>query len=118
MPVKRIDPAQHHPAFHPLLEEFEGELRMPASENAYTDQPRILEDPQEGGRFFAVTALWEKWKELPLHERSQLILDAYKAVKGEQEMLKISRALGLTQEEAQKVGLVGWFERLMQGGQS
>jgi hypothetical protein len=37
--------------------------------------------------------------------RSRIILDAYNEAKGEQEALKVTAAMGLTREEATRLGI-------------
>lgn len=48
--------------------------------------------------------VWSEWRSLSLHERSRMVLEAYERAFGEPEMLKVSVALGLTPDEADRMG--------------
>lgn len=104
MPVIRKDP-RPSPRAMELLAELVAELKRNSTEPGSEDLPLILEDPERGTTRFGVTVLWEKWSDIPLRERGGLIMDAYKEVRGEPEMLRISRALGLTRAEADRLGI-------------
>ncbi len=57
--------------------------------------PVIFEIPLEPTDKMDVLVVWEAWKDVPSEIRSDIILEAYKDVKG-----KISQALGVTYQEA------------------
>ncbi len=67
--------------------------------------PDIIEEEQTLGDTFQVWVIWDAWKDVPQNERTPIILDAYKAARGELEMLKITLAQGFTPEEAERLNI-------------
>ena len=53
-----------------------------------------------------VHVLWDRWKDCRESERSELIHDAYKEVRGADVADKIILAIGLTRPEAVRMGLL------------
>jgi hypothetical protein len=49
--------------------------------------------------------IWEKWKGLEQIVRSRIILDAYTETEGDKEATKVTIAMGLTQDEADRLGI-------------
>ena len=52
-----------------------------------------------------VTVIWDAWSDVPRDRRAGIILDAYREARGQEGMLAISVALGLTRQEADKLGV-------------
>ena len=65
--------------------------------------PRILEEEQRGG-YFHVTVIWDEWEGVEGEERGRIIMDAYEQERAS-DVMKITIALGLTSEEAQRLGI-------------
>ncbi len=104
MPIRRIN-AKQSEKFPEILHALEQEIKSNVeATTASPESPYIVEEPANRGRNLHVLVIWNQWKDVPKQERSRLILDAYEAVKGEEEMLKILFALGLTWDEAEKTG--------------
>lgn len=94
MPVIRI-PAERYelPAEdrRALVEQIARELQGDTTEGG----PVIYEIPLEGMDKFDALVIWERWRGMPSHLRSEIILDAYKRRKN-----KVAQPLGLTYQEA------------------
>lgn len=85
-----------------LVAELAAELRRndaSGPENA----PKIIEEEQYGG-FIHVTVLWDAWKTVEKEERGRIIMDAYDQER-HADIPRITVALGLTNEEAQRLGI-------------
>jgi hypothetical protein len=52
-----------------------------------------------------VVVVWDEWRELSLEDRSRIILDAYHDASGDEAMLRIVVAMGLTSPEAERMGI-------------
>ena len=65
-------------------------------------QPLVAIEPVGDRNHLLV--IWDAWRNLGQGERSRLIMDAYEAAKGREAALNASVAMGLTQEEAQRLG--------------
>ena len=84
-----------------LLKRLTTEYRHPQEGDV---EPLLMEErnrlPQETIRLYVI---WGDWKDLDLRERSEIIMDAYEDAKGRHEALKVTFAMGLTKEEAQRM---------------
>ncbi len=49
--------------------------------------------------------IWNEWADLPQQTRSEIIMDAYEATQETPNIVRVTLAMGLTQDEAQKMGL-------------
>jgi hypothetical protein len=67
------------------------------------DVPTIYEQAQSYGDNLHVTVVWDKWAGIPPEERGAIILDAYAEAGLDEEMRRITLALGVTKEEAEKL---------------
>lgn len=87
------------------------ELGSPEKPGASIDPeaPLIIEEPlPPPGKLFAVTVLWDdrRWKALDVRARASVILEAYGMDKDRKgDIANITRALGLTRAEAEKLGI-------------
>jgi hypothetical protein len=100
MPIRDSLNRGEVPSETELRSELEKELRNPKDEG----EPLIvIERPNSSTTHLFV--VWSKLAELEQIVRSRLILDAYQAVKGEKEALKVTVSMGLTQEEAERMGI-------------
>jgi hypothetical protein len=69
--------------------------------------PDILEEKDGGGRVVHVTVTWDEWADLDAQTRSELIVDAFQAVKGEAAIVELTLAMGLTSAEAARLAKAG-----------
>ena len=83
-----------------LRRDLEAELRSPT---AKAEPVILIEDtnPQTIHLF----VVWSRWGDLEQIVRSRIIMDAFKAVKGQEEALKVTVAMGLSKEEAGRLGI-------------
>lgn len=65
--------------------------------------PQIVEEEQRGG-YLHVTVIWDAWREVEPSERGRIIMDAYEQQRPN-DVAKITVALGLTHEEAGRLGI-------------
>ena len=83
-----------------LREQLMDELRNPKEEG----EPEIvIEHPAPGTTHLFV--IWSRWEELDQMVRSRIILDAFAAVRGEEEALEVTVSMGLTRTEADRLGI-------------
>jgi len=85
-----------------LVAELAAELRR----NDITDlpnAPKIIEEEQYRG-FIHITVLWDAWKTVEKEERGRIIMDAYDQERHD-DIQKITVVLGLTNDEAQHLGI-------------
>jgi hypothetical protein len=105
MPIRRIPPVTSE-KYSELLEELKRELQFDRPARGLpTQEPYIIEEQDIRGNGLNVAVVWDSWERVPPNERGGLILDAYKAIRGETTMLSIRVALGLTRSEARKLGI-------------
>lgn len=62
--------------------------------------PDIEELTNAQGRTVQVTVSWDAWTDLDAQTRSEMIVDAFKAVRGTEAVVDLSLAMGLTPAEA------------------
>jgi hypothetical protein len=103
MPVikKRLGPRSHPQHDHfvaELARHLEGAPNLPAF-------PKIVEEEVRLSNNFRVYVSWDDWASVPEPERSEIILEAYRQVRGMPEMLRISVAMGMTPLEARQLGI-------------
>jgi hypothetical protein len=77
---------------------------------AWRDQPNpppspdILEEIDRQQRVVHVFVTWDEWADLDAQTRSEMIVEALQDVKGEEAVLDLSIAMGLTAAEAARLG--------------
>ncbi|HEY5962327.1 MAG TPA: hypothetical protein VIV60_37480 [Polyangiaceae bacterium] len=69
--------------------------------------PDILEERDARSRVIHVTVTWDEWSDLDAQTRSELIVDALQAVKGEAAVVELTLAMGLTRAEAARLARAG-----------
>ena len=69
------------------------------------DAPLIIEEHFRRHEMMSVKVLWDRWKGIPLEDRSRVIMDAYYKVRGAEAVLKLTPPLGLTHAEARRLGV-------------
>lgn len=88
------------PGEEKLLADLEAELRNPQD----SGEPEIIiERPNPATTHLFV--IWSQWNEWEQMVRSRVILDAYTNVRGEEEAVKVTVAMGLTPPEADRLGI-------------
>jgi hypothetical protein len=77
-----------------LIDEWTG--RSPGEGNA----PDILEETDRQGRVVRVVVTWDEWADLDAQTRSEIIVEALQSAKGDEAVLDLALAMGLTVVEA------------------
>lgn len=85
-----------------LVSEWKGE--MPAFADLGS-APEIIEEEAKPGLIESVYVVWEAWRDLDKQTRSELIVDAFREVKGEGKLAELMMAIGLTQSERARYSL-------------
>lgn len=101
MPFFREKPGQDRDAKHgelvkALIKEFDREQG---------DGPVIIEEPVQASDLLHVYVIWDRFRDVREEHRSAAILDAYQQQFGEETMKRVSIAMGLTQAEADAMGI-------------
>lgn len=101
MPVRQITPtrSRDHDA---LVGELAAEWMTPSG----NPEPIILEERGRDRKLVHVYVVWGKWQHLERIERSEIIMDAAEKKLSPDDVLNISIAMGLTPDEAKRMGLV------------
>lgn len=85
-----------------LLEALIAALHAPQDNR----QPIITEDHRVRKGIVHVQVLWDRWQECSEIERWEIILEAYRQVRGEKYAEQIRLATGFTMPEAARIGLL------------
>jgi hypothetical protein len=99
MPVTKRRPNQESSQHQKFVEGLRAELRQETLHG-----PSIYEDEQRDG-YKHITVIWDAWEDIAPEERGRIIMDAYEKEWPKEELLKITVALGLTQQEASRLGI-------------
>jgi len=84
--------------------ELRAELKMELDHPRESREPEIIiERPNPSTTHLYV--IWSKWKDLEQIIRSRIILDVYEEAKGPDEFDKVTAAMGLTPDEASRLGI-------------
>src|SRR5438874_11149088 len=73
--------------------------------NAAAAEPVILEEKNSRGEVVHVYVVWSDWAHLDRERRGEVIMDAAERVKQVGDVLKITIAMGLTPDEADRFGI-------------
>jgi|SRR5687768_5476195 hypothetical protein len=102
MPVKKLAKREAPPKAQALASKLVQEWK---AKNSKASQPVILEDAGRSNQPFRVYVVWDDWEDLTGIERSEIIMDAYEEVYGKTKAVNVTVAMGLTTEEAQRLGI-------------
>jgi hypothetical protein len=103
MPVARIINERKKTQPEDLLEILLHEWR---AQQEGTGEPLIIEEsPLRGELPNHLYVVWSRWGDLTPLERSRLILQAYERYKGREITSRVTLAMGLTPDEAEKIGI-------------
>ncbi len=101
MPVHRYV-AKHPPEQAKLISQLAKEWQ---STNSKAREPVILEEANQKGEIDHIYVVWGDWAHLDRAARGEIIMDAAEEVKPKADVLKITIAMGLTPDEADRFGL-------------
>lgn len=102
MPVIKRKLRAEHPDHQKLVDELVRHLK---DEPDLPELPRIIEEDDRLSNNMHVYVLWDAWNSVTERERSEIILEAYKKARGQEEMLRVTIAMGVTPLEAKNLGL-------------
>jgi hypothetical protein len=101
MSFKRARSSTPSPNVTDLTAKLLAEFRTPNPDAEA--QPIIIAGPPEPAAISRLVVIWDAWTDLSAQERSEIIMAAYTTHVGTGEAVKISIAMGLTSQEAQKI---------------
>ena len=104
MPVREYVESPHTPEAQGLLQELVGEWDHP-SERDDPQTPVILIKRREALNALHIYVVWDSWADMDQAERSEIIMDACEKHLGEEQTLKVTVAMGLTRDEAVRMGI-------------
>ena len=102
MPVKNITPQVE---INPEMVKELARVIKANKPDGPPDEPVILLEKLRHSNNTHVTVIWDQWKAIDPEERGRIILDAIAQSRGEDEMLRVSMALGITKDEAARLGI-------------
>ena len=102
MPVKKLVPSGPSPAAQALLNRLVDEWRQP---DPNAKQPIIIEQSGGQGQPTHLYVVWDDWAPLGSIERSEVIMDAYEQLRGRAGAASVTVAMGLTPDEADRLGI-------------
>ena len=101
MPFYKEQPGQHRDANHnELVEAIVAEF-----DRQEGDGPVIIQEAVQASDRLHVFVIWDRFRNVREEHRSAAILDAYQQHFGEETMLRVAIAMGLTQAEADAMGI-------------
>jgi hypothetical protein len=101
MPVRQYKtnrPPQQGQLVDRLAQEWE-------SPDPTATEPVVLEERNPKGEVVHVYVVWSDWAQMSRENRGEVIMDAAERIKPIPDVLKITIALGLTPEEADRFGI-------------
>jgi hypothetical protein len=104
MPFKKITNIRHRPESDLLRDKLIAEWNHPTEGD--TSKPQIFQ--KGGGRSrdpIHLYVIWEDWADIPASQRSEIVMDAAEAVMDKATLMQVTVAFGLTQQEADRLGL-------------
>jgi hypothetical protein len=100
MPIRDRVSRRALPGEDELRRELEEEIRHPKPQG----QPVIIVERPHPSTIH-LYAVWDKFQGLEQTVRSRIVLDAYEAAAGQAEALKVTVSMGLTTDEATRMGI-------------
>jgi hypothetical protein len=102
MPVREISPGRSSEHLV-LVNELAAEWKHP---DASQGEPDIFIERAKPSRPGKVYVIWSKWADVDRIERSEIIMEAAELALPRSQVLDIAIAMGLTRDEAARMGLV------------
>lgn len=104
MPLHRLSRITR-PQLLDVRRALEKEWRNPTpTDDAQPSDPVIYESDSPDGPV-ELHVVWDRWEGIPHHERSEIILDAYESVRGEDNLMRMAGVWGFTPREAEQMQL-------------
>jgi hypothetical protein len=99
MPVREMKP-ERTSEHHDLVAELAAEWSNP---NSGRDEPIIFIERDRDDRPAHIYVIWSRWGHLETLERGEIIMDAAAKQLSPDDLLNITMAFGMTQEEARRM---------------
>ncbi len=96
---RRADDAR----YRALKEQLIAEWRRDPNESAPAGAPDLEEETDARDHVLQVLVTWDEWADLDAQTRSELIVDAFQAVKDPQAIANLTLAMGATSAEAARL---------------
>lgn len=96
---RRADDARYRTLKDRLIAEWQRDPQQPAPAGA----PDIEEETDARDRVLHVVVTWDEWGDLDAQTRSEIIVDAFQAVKEQAAITDLTLAMGLTSAEAGRI---------------
>lgn len=106
MPIRHRKMSARHPKAEKLRNRLLQEWRDPDDSLA---EPVIIEEGGTQNRPTHLFVVWSEWAGLNQQERSEIIMEAFEELRGAAQGLHVTVAMGLTQEEANRMN-IGYSE--------
>ena len=100
MPVRRRKLTAAPTGADGLREELLKEWRNP---DGSVPEPIIIEEAQGAQSAVHLFVIWSRWAGLSDLERSEIIMGAFEELRGPDQAMRVSVAMGLTQDEAKRL---------------
>lgn len=104
MPVREYPESPRTRQSEELLRQLVSEWTSPSEEDD-PQTPLILIRRQSDANALHIYVVWDSWCDLEQVERSEIIMDACEQHLGKEEILRVTVAMGLTREEANRMGI-------------
>jgi len=104
MPVREYAKSPRGIEAEDLLAQLVSEWDSP-SEQDDPQTPVILIERRDALNALHVFVVWDSWSEMEQVERSEIIMDACEQHLGKEDAVKVTVAMGLTRQEATRMGI-------------
>ena len=91
--------------YSPLAEEIERVVREKNAAPQRPDEPRVIWEEDRYTNRIKVSVIWDRWQGVDPEMRGRIIVDAVERARGQDVARKISLALGVTPEQAERLGV-------------
>lgn len=102
MPVRKIsvrDRRAADPDYLKLKEQLVAEWKEQPGGSYVHPSPEIIEEETKPGQIEAVYVVWDAWAKMEDQVRSELIVEAFREARGEENLKDLMLAIGLTRSE-------------------
>jgi hypothetical protein len=91
--------------YAPLAQEIERVVRERNPAAQRPDEPRVIWEENPYLDRVQVTVIWDRWQDVDPEVRGRIIVDAVETARGQEVARKIGLALGVTPEQAERLGV-------------
>src|SRR5687767_2855226 len=91
--------------YRELADEIERVLREQNPSPQTSDEPCVIWEENRYLNRINVTVVWDRWEGVDPEARGRIIIDAVEKAKGQPTSSRVTLALGVTKEQAQRMGI-------------